>query len=315
MTRSRPQALFLVVIAVCMPLKAAAEVKAPEYEGVYVLTSKDEVIPLISRDGAPCDVMISDQTYDVLSGKGRLQFFYAPIDMVAHLPVIAADKIKGVYVVSRDELFGGVGYLAPLGPYLSGRPILTGAYGNGCRSGDLGDTASYIALSGAGLSKSAFRTKFVNDFTVFVELMTPASLMSMNTGTISPTDKFTIKAFGGYVVTNKHRYPFIPRIALALFLSDYQSSFRQSQEKGEAIKVPSNISLLTSVLESSLSKEDGYVFEWEVLAEGYNLAGNKVKAIEVYKEKVIPKIRASGNIDNLKKAEEKLKAFGTGQGN
>lgn len=74
--------------------------------------------------------------------------------------------------------------------------------------------------------------------------------------------------------------------------------------------------MAASILESSLSKEDGLALEWEVLAEGYNLAGNKVKAIEVYKEKVIPKVRASGNVDSLKKAEERLKAFhGSGQGN
>jgi hypothetical protein len=302
-------AIAALLVSLSLPLKGGAADnktpeadKVPEYEGVYLLTIDNELIQLHSLNVKPCDITISNSTYDILSGKGRRLFRYAPLSAVTNIPVVPTDKVKGLYIVARDERIEAINMLALLDQFLAGGSIITGAHDGGCASGDLRDPSAYLAFSTWGWQSNTFRVKPLNGFTTYFDLK-DHKLGPTTTGTITSTTGDSIWAPGLYVSTNKHFYPFLPSTTVLAFL------YRNLALPG-ADRAPLNAQLLplAEILDKSTQpKSAEAIWAWTFSAKVYRVNRLYDKALATYTDKIIPAARDSGNKEVIKRVEDELK--------
>jgi hypothetical protein len=220
------------------------------------------------------------------------------------MPIVPTEKVKGIYIVSRDEKIDAIRTLAFLDQFLAGGSIITGAHDGGCVSGDIGKPSDYAAFSHWGWESTTFQVKPVNEFTTYFDLK-DRSFGPAATGTITSKAGDAIWAMGLYVSTNKYVYPFIPSRTLLAFLYHALAT-------PESNRAPLNAQLLLlgELLDKGMDPKSGEAYwAWVFSAKVYRANRLYDKAIEIYTGKVIPAARTVGDKERLKTAEDELKSL------
>lgn len=97
--------LIIIFLFAIFVVNAIANPPTPEYEGVYLLTSDEQLIELKNHTGYSSSIKTSRMTADLWSGKGLSKFRYVELKQLVDIPVVSPEKVKGFYINFRKESF------------------------------------------------------------------------------------------------------------------------------------------------------------------------------------------------------------------
>lgn len=239
-----PALLCLVAV---LPAALAAPPVVPKEEGLYLQLAGDRILELPRLAGKPCDAATAGLPRET-SKDGREKFLYLPAGVLDQIPVVAAKDIQGGSFVTRDEKLEGLRNLVFLEPYLAGAKILAGGHKDGCAEGEIADRHGFIAFSAWGWSfDRVLRATYVDEVTTRLEVVSRVPFAAGRTRPIAGPESERIAAFGIFISTDTHRYPFLPDTKLVGFLADFVA-------RPSPGGVPAGVLALAGKLETHLEK-------------------------------------------------------------
>jgi hypothetical protein len=197
-------------------------IKPPAEEGLYLLLSGGKLVKVPRFTGKPCDVATSGAPAEVAKIPGQEKFFYAPVSILAQMPVVSSKDIQGAYLVTHEEKLEGLRNVVSLEPYLDGRKVLPGAYPDGCKEGEISDRnrGEFLAWSSWGWPfDKVIRATYVTDTVSWLSFESRVPLEKGDTRPVVGPKEEKIGSFGIYVVTDRAYYPFLPDERLEGFLA------------------------------------------------------------------------------------------------
>jgi hypothetical protein len=297
----RTTGFFFVLLSLVLAPVAARAAAPPKEDGVHLRLKSGDTVKLPRFPVKPCDVNTAGVPFEIVKGESKVKFFYAPASALARIPVVSSGAVQEGYLVSREEKVEGLRDLVLLAPYLDGRKIQAGAYKEGCAPGEIGEPADFIAFSAWGwLFDQVIRATFVDESTTLLSLLSRLPLEAGETRSLVGPKDVKIGSFGLYVVTDRFYYPFLPDARLAGFLAN---AVEESRGSGLAPHVLELASMLEKHLEQSREPVD--VAVWDAVASVYREAGLNQKARSIYSERILPKVRASGDEKLIKEYRER----------
>jgi hypothetical protein len=207
MTKIISIALVSIALTAAAPGPQKPPGTVPEAEGVYLLTTDAQLMRLHSARVRRCSTATSNQTYDILSGRGRADFGYIDSEGLKDVPVVDPAKIKGVYIKARAESLQRIGQIADIAEFLEGRHILTGVFPDGCSRDEGNVETSSVVLSHWSWGRDKVTILPIDSITEYVQLEDDGVLQNRSTESVTSKSGDNIPCIGININTGRDSYP------------------------------------------------------------------------------------------------------------